>query len=65
MASTPRRVPFLCRTNLRHRWENAHTEDGERFVRCALCMRERWTGPRGNVTGPGSMSVGQISGGNY
>ena len=36
--------PFLCRTNLRHRWELAETSDGEEFVRCAKCLKERWTG---------------------
>ncbi|MBM6399863.1 hypothetical protein [Phycicoccus sonneratiae] len=56
------RTPFLCRTNLRHVWEVAHTDDGARFVRCAKCLRERDSGPGGNVTGPGAMSAGSTSG---
>lgn len=58
---TAARKPFLCRTNLRHSWELAHTADGQRFVRCAKCLRER-DGGNGNVTGPGAMSAGSTSG---
>ncbi|SDP21929.1 hypothetical protein SAMN04489867_1767 [Pedococcus dokdonensis] len=36
--------PFLCRTNLHHRWEMAETSDGEEFIRCAKCLKEKWTG---------------------
>lgn len=36
--------PFLCRTNLHHPWELAETSDGEEYVRCAKCLKERWTG---------------------
>ena len=36
--------PFLCRTNLHHRWELAETSDGEEFIRCAKCLKEKWTG---------------------
>ena len=36
--------PFLCRTNLHHPWELAQTSDGEEYVRCAKCLKERWTG---------------------
>ncbi len=39
------RKPFLCRTNLHHRWELAKTSDGNEYVRCARCLKERWTGP--------------------
>ena len=37
--------PLLCRTNLRHRWESAHTADGQRYVRCARCLKEKDSGP--------------------
>lgn len=44
--------PLLCRFNLRHHWEFANTPDGEQYVRCARCFKERWTGPGANtVTG--------------
>ena len=33
--------PFLCRTGLKHRWEMATTDDGQEFVRCATCLKER------------------------
>jgi hypothetical protein len=47
--------PFLCRTNLHHTWELAHTPDGQRFVRCARCHKERDSGPA--ITGPGAAST--------
>jgi hypothetical protein len=56
------RKPFLCRTNLHHSWELAHTTDGQRYVHCRRCLRERDSGPGGNVTGPGAMSAGSTSG---
>ena len=36
--------PWLCRTNLHHRWELAETTDGEEYIRCAKCLKEKWTG---------------------
>ncbi|KRF24271.1 hypothetical protein [Phycicoccus sp. Soil803] len=36
--------PFLCRTNLHHRWELAETSDREEYIRCAKCLKEKWTG---------------------
>lgn len=42
------RKPFLCRTNLHHSWELAQTRDGDEYVRCARCLKERWTGPDGD-----------------
>lgn len=35
---------FLCRTGLHHRWELASTGDGEEFVRCQHCLKERGSG---------------------
>jgi hypothetical protein len=68
MASSAGRKPFLCRANLHHSWESAHTPDGQRYVRCGRCLKERETGPGGNVTGPGAASAGGttgISGGGF
>jgi hypothetical protein len=45
--TTPRK-PLLCRTNLHHTWESAHTRDGQRFVRCARCLKERGDGRTGS-----------------
>lgn len=56
------RKPLLCRTNVHHSWELAHTADGQRYVRCGKCLKERNSGPGGNVTGPGAMSAGSTSG---
>ena len=50
--------PFLCRTNLRHRWESAHTPDGERYIRCARCLKEKESGAGGRWVGGASMSGG-------
>lgn len=36
-----------CRLNLQHKWEWAHTQDGERYVRCARCHKERGDGRTG------------------
>jgi hypothetical protein len=44
------RKPFLCRTNLHHRWELAKTSDGNEYVRCARCLKERWSSPGGDGT---------------
>ncbi|HET7278121.1 MAG TPA: hypothetical protein VFJ22_08580 [Dermatophilaceae bacterium] len=41
--TTPRKPP-LCRTGLRHHWELAKTSDGETYIRCAKCLKEKWTG---------------------
>jgi uncharacterized membrane protein len=49
--------PVLCRVNLRHRWEWAHTPDGERYVRCARCHKERSSGG-GTWTAGASMGAG-------
>ena len=42
--TTRRAQPFLCRTGLHHKWEMATTDDGEEFVRCAKCLKDKWTG---------------------
>lgn len=46
-AMTTPRKPLLCRTNLRHHWEWAHTRDGQRYVRCGRCLKERGDGRTG------------------
>ena len=53
--------PLLCRTNLHHRWEWANTLDGERYIRCSLCLKERESGAGGKWTG--GMSMGGFNGG--
>lgn len=50
--------PVLCRTNLRHRWEWAHTPDGSRYVRCARCHKERESGAGGMWTAGAGMGAG-------
>ena len=37
--------PLLCRTNLWHTWEWAHTADGDRFIRCRKCHTEKGASP--------------------
>ena len=32
--------PLLCLLNLRHRWHQASTEDGERFTVCSRCGKD-------------------------
>ena len=44
----------MCRWNIHHVWENAHTSDGVRFVRCSRCLKERWINPpQGSLSGHG------------
>lgn len=58
-----RQSPQMCRWSIHHRWENAHTSDGERFVRCSRCLKERWVTPKGTVqVGP---SMAAWNGGAY
>jgi hypothetical protein len=52
------RKPLTCRLNLHHRWEAASTSDGQRFVRCARCHKERGdgrTGMSGTAMGAGGV----------
>ena len=44
MSTAAGKKPFLCRTGLHHRWELASTGDGEKFVRCKRCLKERGSG---------------------
>jgi hypothetical protein len=50
--------PFLCKVNLRHHWQWAHTPDGERYVRCERCHKERDSGAGGTWTAGASMGGG-------
>jgi hypothetical protein len=61
MSTVVGKKPFLCRTNLHHSWELASTSDGQRYVRCARCLKEKDSGG-GNSTGPGAMSAGSTTG---
>ena len=40
--------PLLCRTNLHHPWERAQGDSGEEYIRCRRCLKEKWTGLRGD-----------------
>jgi hypothetical protein len=51
-------TPLLCRTNLHHRWEWAHTTDGERYIRCSRCLKEKDSGAGGRWVGGVSMGGG-------
>jgi hypothetical protein len=32
---------MLCRAHLHHKWVPAHTEDGEQYMRCAHCGKDK------------------------
>ena len=52
MKTTPSQL--MCKWNIHHVWENAHTSDGVRFVRCSRCLKERWINPpQGSLSGNG------------
>jgi hypothetical protein len=53
--------PLLCRTNAHHDWEWAHTSDGERYIRCSRCLKEKDSGAGGKWTG--GLSMGGFNGG--
>lgn len=38
--TTPNR-PWTCRLNLHHSWEWTQTPDGQRYVRCSRCHKEK------------------------
>jgi len=57
-AMTAPTKPLLCRTNLHHHWEWAHTTDGERYIRCARCLKEKDSGAGGRWVGGVSMGGG-------
>jgi hypothetical protein len=47
MQQTPSRARrFLCHSLRHHDWHTFSTEDGERYMSCAVCHRDR-TGPLG------------------
>ena len=50
--TTTAKKSLRCRLNLQHKWEWAHTQDGERYVRGARCHKERGDGRTGM---PGAM----------
>ena len=33
--------PLHCRLHLWHHWKTFHTDDGNRYMACAQCKRER------------------------
>jgi hypothetical protein len=53
--------PLLCRTNAHHHWEWAHTPDGERYIRCSRCLKEKDSSAGGQWTG--GLSMGGFNGG--
>ncbi|GAA2169109.1 hypothetical protein [Pedococcus bigeumensis] len=62
-AMTAPSKPLLCRTNAHHHWEWASTPDGQRYIRCARCLKEKDSGAGGQWTGGASMgSFGQGGG---
>ena len=36
-----RRKPLLCLLNVRHHWHVESTPDGDRYVRCTKCGKDR------------------------
>ena len=36
-----RRKPLLCALNLHHHWHLESTPDGDRFMRCTKCGKDR------------------------
>jgi hypothetical protein len=39
--SPARRKPLLCLLNVRHHWHEESTPDGERYVRCTKCGKDK------------------------
>jgi hypothetical protein len=38
----PQQTPFLCRTNLHHHWMLETNPDGETYLRCSRCGKDRY-----------------------
>ena len=44
---------LLCRAHLHHKWVPAHTEDGEQYMHCAHCGKDKTDADPGNFDGSG------------
>jgi hypothetical protein len=42
MPVLPPRAPLLCRTHLHHKWELTVNPDGDDYLRCAACGKDRY-----------------------
>ena len=54
---------LLCRTNVHHRWEYAHTPDGSRYERCARGLKERRDGIGAGTNAGMGIAGGMMGGG--
>ncbi|MCI1263125.1 MAG: hypothetical protein LKG20_12805 [Tetrasphaera jenkinsii] len=61
LTGNPPRYPSIrCRLHLGHRWSQAYTEDGRRYLRCHNCGEDR----RGSSPAPeNALCVGNVGGG--
>ncbi|MFE4469044.1 hypothetical protein ACFRFH_09505 [Leifsonia sp. NPDC056824] len=41
MMAASRRKPLLCRLNIHHHWHLESTPDGDRYMRCSKCGKDR------------------------
>ena len=39
--AAPKRKPLLCRLNLRHKWVQGVDSDGQHYLRCTACGKDR------------------------
>ena len=40
-STTEQHKPLLCLLNLHHHWQAESTPDGDRYVRCSKCGKDR------------------------
>jgi|tagenome__1003787_1003787.scaffolds.fasta_scaffold20845039_2 hypothetical protein len=56
MPSTLRKI--LCRSRLSHDWRTVSSPDGERYLACSVCGRERPGGGSGTIGVMGGAGAG-------
>ena len=56
------RPTLLCRAHLHHKWVPAHSEDGDQYLRCAHCGKDKTEVDTGDWNERG-FGAGAVSGG--
>ena len=51
---------LLCRTRLHHKWVPAKTEDGDQYIGCAHCGKDRTEVDSGNFSTEGKILGGGL-----
>ena len=55
MTAEEHHEPFLCRTHLHHHWVHEHNPDGEDYMRCSRCGKDRGESDGDSALGKASL----------